>query len=49
MKKTQRKDQCGIGKTLNIPHKKQKATKIEKSYISIECLEVPLKGNRDEK
>ena len=30
-------------------HKKQKATKIEESYICIECLEVSLKGNLDTK
>ena len=33
----------------HVPHKKQKATKIEESSICIECLEVSLKGNRDEK
>ena len=33
----------------HVPNKKQKATKIEESYICLECLEVSLKGNRDEK
>ena len=35
----------------HVPHKKQKAAKIEESYICIECLEheISLKGNRDEK
>ena len=49
MKETQRKDQRGIRYNDNVPHKKQKATKIEESYICIECLEVSLKGNPDEK
>ena len=31
------------------PHKKQKTTKIEESYVCIECLEVSLNGNCDEK
>ena len=33
----------------HLSHKKQRASKIDKSYICIEYLEVSLKGNRDEK
>ena len=33
----------------HVPYKKQKPTKIEESYICIDCLEVSLKGNRGEK
>ena len=33
----------------HVPHKQQKSTKIEESYICIECLEVSLKRNRDGK
>ena len=32
----------------HVPYKKQKPTKIEESYICIDCLEVSLKGNRGE-
>ena len=51
--KTQRKDQCGIRKTLNIKTmfhiKNKKQPKSKKVIFLIECLEVSLKGNRDEK
>ena len=29
----------------HVPHKKQKATKIEESFICIQCLQVSLKVN----
>lgn len=53
MKKTQRKDQKGLGKSLNTKimfhKKKQRATKIVESRICSEWLEASLNANRDEK